>query len=1262
VPAFGHAILWNLTTLPKCETPGEETGTCQRDDCPYSTTRPVEALEHDMLWDGSGCGEEGQENGACQRSDCDYTETRDIDHAWGAWVTVTPADCVTQAHQERICTRCADTDARHHGSVDPDNCTNIQNSWWQVEPTCTQDGTRGGSCSSCYKTNYWVEVGSALGGECDWIDWYLSRSASCMYTKQYGRFCNVCHKHEYQDTDELNPENHWVCDIWLQYQSCTLNGVKRWYCGWNCGYEYMEINTAYGHNHVWQITHDATPTEDGEEVLRCINFNCSDVIDTRPILFDSDVYNVINMIQAIDDAYQQNNWQWSLDMVSDVVSTRQAYNLLATGQKRLITNYAILGEAEYWLITEPVIDAINQLYNKFSEIIMDENDFEELQNVWNIYIALPTEQKGNVHNYWRLLSIEQQFLNTILLEQEKQGVWEAANAIYNISPFIILDDEQNVIYARNAVNLLTQLQLRYLNSINPEAVNMLETLEFLLMLQKSNSELAELMLLVRNHGGTIDVANINAFRNKKALFDSLNANNYLYDNLYSSIFNGLTNIVYYWEIQIQCFDYNHGICPVVSFAWWINPPTCDQDGTAYGHCADCSRAQIYTVPGSQRTEHEWHQSEIVNPTCTDKGYTLHRCGYCSETKVTKPYIPPLGGEHDWLNWWTNQSATCIKPEQQYRYCNTCNKYEYRLVGEPNPHNHSMHSRWLIEPTCTSDGTRHVFCGYDCGYEYYSPQPAYGHNYMWQIERPATPTKDGLEVLYCINCGDVIDSQPIPFDSAVQNVIDMIETLHNTYGGNYTIEDEADIIMVRQAYDLLTSNQQKYVTNYYLLQTAEFNFDILFVQPVIEAIWDLYNKFIGVPMTEEDMEQVFTVRQMYDNLTTRQKQLLCCCDVDRLQQIENQLLKIDPQVVALIEFIETYLVVWQTCTCCGNYTWWNYPQITLDNYQTLKSAHEAAWGMYQELNSAQKQYIDSQGICWGILVYFGQELLYAGGQIERALIVEGMIDALEILIAALEHKVVTEDDLYEIWGAVDAINDFRHDPWIPTYLIRNFEKFEALEQTLIALAAQHVYGEIMAIDVNNITIHNAQEIMEFVAMVMDLPWEVHNYIESNIDAFFTGTIFSIMSKCMILFADPADIAKVQPIVDAVNNLLYSIDHNFDNITWEHFGQVRAFMDLMLSIMEQYDDESLQFLVSNLYEGYMAYFMINILAAEKADNITNLIYQLPDPWEVTLDDMQQIMDVIQMFEEFCALGELFNYHIEWGTEQRLNEIAAALAMLM
>jgi predicted RNA-binding Zn-ribbon protein involved in translation (DUF1610 family) len=138
-------------------------------------------------------------------------------------------------------------------------------------------------------------------------------------------------------------------------------------------------------------------------------------------------------------------------------------------------------------------------------------------------------------------------------------------------------------------------------------------------------------------------------------------------------------------------------------------------------CSNCGFLNYYT-------------DTVIDPTCTNDGFTRHDCSNCGATIWTDNYVPALG--HNYV------SGVCTE-------CGDTESCVHEWVNDGIKTN----------PTCTDPGEMQFECIW-CGETKTEPIPAYGHNYVETVIAP-TCGSDGYTEHKCSNCGDTYTDSTVP---------------------------------------------------------------------------------------------------------------------------------------------------------------------------------------------------------------------------------------------------------------------------------------------------------------------------------------------------------------------------------------------------------------------------------------------------------------------------------------------------------------------
>ncbi len=164
----------------------------------------------------------------------------------------------------------------------------------------------------------------------------------------------------------------------------------------------------------------------------------------------------------------------------------------------------------------------------------------------------------------------------------------------------------------------------------------------------------------------------------------------------------------------------------------------DSETAAKGHsagaAATCTSNQVCTVCGEELAEAKGHDYKltVVEPTCTESGYTVHKCENCGDS-FTDSHVDAKGHT-------AGADATCTQPQ----ICTVCGT----TLKSENGHVHGNAATCTQPQICT-------VCGDELA-------PALGHEMVHNEATDATCTEDGYSSgSYCIRCDYTEGKHVIP---------------------------------------------------------------------------------------------------------------------------------------------------------------------------------------------------------------------------------------------------------------------------------------------------------------------------------------------------------------------------------------------------------------------------------------------------------------------------------------------------------------------
>ena len=181
-------------------------------------------------------------------------------------------------------------------------------------------------------------------------------------------------------------------------------------------------------------------------------------------------------------------------------------------------------------------------------------------------------------------------------------------------------------------------------------------------------------------------------------------------------------------------------------------PTCTEDGYTTYKCSMCG----YEWDEKSNKRGHNYIAVVTDPTCTAKGYTTHTCSRCGDS-YKDSYTDMVS--HSWTGWTTTLEPKCEQDGIEKRTCSECGKTETAVI-EASGHQDTTHYKHE-NPTCTTDGhTQYTVCN-KCGKvisgtntilkAQHTPQTLSGYG--------ATCTTPGLtEGVKCSVCGIMLTAQ------------------------------------------------------------------------------------------------------------------------------------------------------------------------------------------------------------------------------------------------------------------------------------------------------------------------------------------------------------------------------------------------------------------------------------------------------------------------------------------------------------------------
>ena len=145
-------------------------------------------------------------------------------------------------------------------------------------------------------------------------------------------------------------------------------------------------------------------------------------------------------------------------------------------------------------------------------------------------------------------------------------------------------------------------------------------------------------------------------------------------------------------------------------------------------------------------DHDWDQTDVSKPTCTEEGYYVLKCKVCGVTKK-ETTGPALG--HDWQETDEKEESTCEKAGWVKVACSRCSATETMTLPLAD---HKWALKSETKATCDKKGSREEECTV-CKKTRTSETNMLPHNFgSWSVTKQATDHSQGERTRTCAACG------------------------------------------------------------------------------------------------------------------------------------------------------------------------------------------------------------------------------------------------------------------------------------------------------------------------------------------------------------------------------------------------------------------------------------------------------------------------------------------------------------------------------
>ena len=122
--------------------------------------------------------------------------------------------------------------------------------------------------------------------------------------------------------------------------------------------------------------------------------------------------------------------------------------------------------------------------------------------------------------------------------------------------------------------------------------------------------------------------------------------------------------------------------------------------------------------------HEYKVS-IIDATCSNEGYRLHKCIICGE-EFKDQFVDKV--DHSYGEWMIDVDATCLEEGSMHHTCLVCGHVETSIMPIAD---HDYQEEVVKEATCTDNGEVRYTCTV-CSHEHHEYTSMLNHNYQKKV--------------------------------------------------------------------------------------------------------------------------------------------------------------------------------------------------------------------------------------------------------------------------------------------------------------------------------------------------------------------------------------------------------------------------------------------------------------------------------------------------------------------------------------------------
>ncbi|WP_448915410.1 leucine-rich repeat domain-containing protein, partial [Eubacterium ramulus] len=591
-------------------------------------------------------------------------------HDFGEWTVSREASCIVPGEKTRKCSVCDYYQTQEIPAIGHHSYEEVI-----VKPTCTEEGYTTYICKVCGDSYIVNEVG-ALGH--DFEEWTVIKEASCTEAGEKVRKCLRC---DYSESQEIESTGH-VYEAVVTDPTCTENGYTTFICK-VCGDSYIsEEVEALGHDFgEWTIIKEATCTETGEKVRKCLRCDYSERGEIEALGHD---YEVV----VTDPTCTENGYTtFTCKVCGDSYISEEVE---ALGHD--FGEWTIIKEASCTEAGEKVHRCNRCDYSESEEIEAIGHDYEEVVTTATCieagYITYTCKVCGDSYTDNKVEALghdlgEWTVIKEASCTESGEKVRKCSRCDYSETEEIkALGHDYEAVVTAPTCTEAGYTTYTCKNCGDSYVADEVEALghalgEWTVSKEASCTEAGEKIRKCSrcNYSETEEIEATGHDYESVVTAPTCTEKGY---TTYTCKVCGDS----YVSDEVEALGHDLG-------EWTVSKEaSCMGVGEKVRKCSRCDYSETEEI---EATGHDY-EIVVTAPTCCEAGYTKYTCKNCGDTYVADE-VEGLG--HDLGEWTVSKEATCTEAGQKVRKCSRCDYSETEKI-EPTGHDY-------VDGTCTKCG-------------------------------------------------------------------------------------------------------------------------------------------------------------------------------------------------------------------------------------------------------------------------------------------------------------------------------------------------------------------------------------------------------------------------------------------------------------------------------------------------------------------------------------------------------------------------------